>query len=79
MFKENSTAKIIEYIQSLPAKKQRVILETISTKTQKKERKTSSITEQAVLNNIKIGLLEIKEAKKTGKKLKTLDQFLNEL
>ena len=43
-------------------------------KTDKKE-----AGKRKVLNHIKCGLLEIKKAKRTGDKLKTLDAFLNEI
>jgi hypothetical protein len=79
MFKESPTEKLIEYIQALPEREQKIIAKTLNApkrvkKLSKKEKKT-----QEVLNDIKDGLLEIKEAKRTGKKLKTLEEFLNEI
>ena len=81
MFKEHSTEKLIEYIQTLPDKEQKVIVKTLSSNKVKKVRKkaTRGRTEQDVLDSIKRGLQEIKESKRTGKPLKTLDQFLDEL
>jgi len=80
MFKEHTTEKLIEYIQTLPDKEQKFIIKTLSTTKVKKARKTGSVRkEQDILNGIKEGLQEIKESKRTGKPLKTLDEFLNEL
>lgn len=75
MFKETATQKLIEYIQTLPKQERKVIAENILEPKAKK--KTNS--KQKVLNDIKHGLREIKEAKRTGKKLKSLDTFLNEI
>lgn len=80
MFKEHPTEKLIEYIQALPDKEQKFIIKTLSTTKIKKTRKTASVrTEQDILNGIKEGLQEIKESKRTGKPLKTLEETLNEL
>ena len=45
----------------------------------KKNSKQKKAGKQIVLKDIKEGLLEIKKAKRSGKKLKTLDAFLNEI
>jgi len=60
-------------------KEQKVIVNTFSPSKIKRTQKTAVKTEQDVLDSIKQGLQEIKEAKRTGKPLKTLDEFLNEL
>lgn len=72
MFKEKSTEKLIEFIQTLPIEERKFIAKHILDP--KKE-----TTKNKVLKDIKHGLLEIKEAKRAGKKLKTLSAFLNEL
>ena len=80
MFKEHSTEKLIEYIHTLPDKEQKLIAKSINTskpvkkKLTEKERKT-----QEVLKDIAAGLREIKESKRTGKKMMSLDEALNEL
>lgn len=79
MFKEHSTEKLIEFIQTLPQKEQKAIVEKLSSakptkKLSKKEKNT-----QRILKGIAEGLREIKEAKRTGKKMKTLEEFLNEV
>ena len=80
MFKESATQKLIEYIQTLPKQERKVIAEhIIEPKTKKKKRSKKELRKQKVLNDIKSGLLEIKEAKRSGKKLKSLDTFLNEI
>ena len=76
MFKENATQKLIEYIQTLPKEERKIIAENILEP--KKEKKASG-KKKKVLSDIKEGLFEIKEAKRTGKKLKTLAAFLNEI
>jgi hypothetical protein len=76
MFREDSTAKLIDYIQTLPKQERKRIAQMIvepKVKTNKKD-----TAKQKVLKSVKNGLLEIKEAKRTGKKLKTLSEFLNE-
>ncbi len=80
MFKERTTEKLIEYIQALPEKEQRFIVKTLSSPKVKKSDKAALVrTEQDILNGIKQGLQEIKKSKRTGKPMKTLDEFLNEL
>ena len=80
MFKERTTEKLIEYIQALPDREQKFIIQTLSSPKVKKTRQTATKrTEQDILNGIKQGLQEIKESKRTGKPMKTLDEFLNEL
>lgn len=78
--KHSTTEAVIELIRTLPEKEQKVIVRTFTSVKSKPKRKTSSVrTEQDVLNSIKGSLKQIKEAKRTGKPLKTLDEFLNEL
>lgn len=80
MFKERSTEKLIEYIQSLPDREQKVIVKTLSNpKTKKVSKSHPPKTEQGVLNNIKQGLEEIKQSKRTGRPLKSLEETLHEL
>jgi hypothetical protein len=80
MFKEHATEKLIEYIQALPDKEQKLILKSLSATKPKKIRKATSVrTEQDVLDGIKEGLREIKESKRTGKPLKNLEETLHEL
>jgi hypothetical protein len=81
MFKEHSTEKLIEYIQTLPDKEQKVIVKTLSSNKVKKvgKKATRGRTEQDVLDSIKRGLEEIKESKRTGKPLKSLSETLHEL
>jgi hypothetical protein len=80
MFKERSTEKLIEYIQTLPDKEQKAIVKTLSLPKAKKGEKTARVkTEQDVLDSIQRGLEEIKESKRTGKPLKTLQETLHEL
>lgn len=79
MFKEHATEKLIEYIQALPVREQRIIAKTLNTpkakkKLSKKEKKT-----QEVLNDIAEGLREIKEAKRTGKELPDIQVLIDEL
>ena len=79
MFKESPTQKLIEYIQTLPKQERKVIAEQILEPKAKRKTDKKEVKKQKVLKDIKSGLLEIKEAKRTGKKLKTLDAFLNEI
>ena len=80
MFKERTTEKLIEYLQTLPDKEQKFIVKSLSTSKVKKPRKIDSArTEQDILDTIKGGLQEIKEAKRTGKSLKNLGDTLHEL
>jgi hypothetical protein len=79
MFKEKTTQKLIEYIQTFPKHERQVIAEQILSPKPKKNANKKASGKQKVLNDIKSGLLEVKEAKRTGKKLKTLDTFLNEI
>ena len=80
MFKESATEKLIEYIQALPDKEQKFIVKTLSLPKTKKTGKTATAkTEQDVLDSIKRGLEEMKESKRTGKPMKTIDEFLNEI
>ena len=79
MFKEHATEKLIEYIQALPDKEQKFIVKSLSSPKVKKKKNEKRVTEQDVLNSIKRGLEEIKESKRTGIPLKTLDEFLDEL
>ena len=79
MFKEKSTQKLIEYIQTFPKHERQVIAEHILEPKAKKSSSKKSSKKQKVLNDIKSSLLEIKEAKRSGKKLKTLEAFLNEI
>ena len=80
MFKERSTEKLIEFIQTLPDKEQQVIIKSLSSpKIKKASKKRLVKTEQDVLDSIKRGLEEIEESKRTGKPLKSLEATLNEL
>lgn len=80
MFKEHSTEKLIEYIKTLPEKEQIFIEKTLSSARKRKVRKSSAPkTEQDVLDSIERGMREIKEAKRTGKPLKSLQETLREL
>ena len=79
MFKERSTEKLIEYIQTLPREERKVIAKNILEPKAKKKTDKKELKKQQVLNDIRDGLLEIKEAKRTGKKLKSLEEFLNEI
>jgi len=79
MFKEKATQKLIEYIQTLPKQERETIAQGILAPDPKKKPDKKERAKQKVLNDIKSSLLEIKEAKRTGKKLKTLDEFLNEI
>jgi hypothetical protein len=80
MFKERSTEKLIEYIQTLPDKEQKAIVKTLSgTKSKKVVKPRGVKTEQDVLDSIRLGLEEIKESKRTGKPLKSLEATLYEL
>ncbi|MBL7801875.1 MAG: hypothetical protein JNL95_14220 [Chitinophagales bacterium] len=76
MFREDSTAKLIDYIQTLPKQERKRIAQMIVEPKAKTNKKDNA--KQKVLKSVKNGLLEIKEAKRTGKKLKTLSEFLNE-
>ncbi len=76
MFREDSTAKLIDYIQTLPKQERKRIAQMIVEPKAKTNKKDNA--KQKVLKSVKKGLLEIKEAKRTGKKLKTLSEFLNE-
>jgi len=77
MFKEKATQKLIEYIQTFPKHERQVIAEQILSPKPKKNATEKASGKQKVLNDIKSGLIEIKEAKHTGKKLKTLDTLLS--
>ncbi len=79
MFREGQTQKLIEYIQTLPKDEQLYIAEKISEPKAKKKLSKKEAAKQRVLDSIKHGLLEIQEAKRTGKKMKTIDEFLNEI
>ena len=79
MFKERSTQKLIEYIQTLPKEERQKIVEQISEPKAKKKPAQKGTAKRKVLSDIKSGLVEIKEAKRRGKKLKTLDTFLHEI
>ncbi len=79
MFKEGSTQKLVEYIQTLPKRERLYIAEKIAEPKAKKKLSKKEGAKKRVLNSIKQGLLEIEEAKKTGKKLPQLKDLLNEL
>jgi MFS superfamily sulfate permease-like transporter len=83
MFREinhTRTEAIIDLVRTLPEREQKIIVKTLSSPKPKKGRKNGSAkTEQDVLDSIKRGLEEIKESKRTGKPMKTLDEFLNEI
>ena len=79
MFKEKGTQKLIEYIQTFPKEERQLIAEQILEPKTKKNTDKKEAGKRKVLNDIKSGLLEIKEARRTGKKLKTLEEFLNEI
>ncbi len=79
MFKEKATQKLIEYIQTFPIQERQMIAERILEPKAKKKPAKKETAKRKVLNDIKSGILEIQEAKRTGKKLKTLDAFLNEI
>lgn len=76
MFREDSTAKLIDYIQTLPKQERKRIAQMIVEPKANTNKKDNA--KQKVLKSVKNGLLEIKEAKRTGMKLKTLSEFLNE-
>lgn len=78
MFKETPTQKLVEYLQTLPEKDKQVIVKTLSSPKPKKKLNEKDKRKQQVLKSISAGLHEIKESKRTGKPLKTLDEFLNE-
>lgn len=82
MFREakHTTAEaIIELIRTLPKSEQTAIAKGLSADNPKKKLNKKAKKTQEVLNDITEGLREIKEAKRTGKKLMTLDEALNEL
>ena len=79
MYKDKAAQKLIEYIQTFPKQERQVIAEQILDPKPKRKADKKESGKQKVLKDIKSGLLEIKEAKHTGKKLKTLDNFLNEI
>jgi len=58
---------------------QKYIAKTLTSSSAKKSRKTSGKKEEDVLKSISKGLKEVKDAKRSGKSLKTLDKFLDEL
>jgi hypothetical protein len=79
MFKEGNAQKLVEYIQTLPKDERLYIAEKISEPKEKKKLSKKEAAKQRVLGEIKQGLLEMQEAKRTGKKLPTLKETLNEL
>ncbi len=79
MFREGATQKLVEYIQTLPKDERIYIAGKISEPKAKKKLSKKEAAKQRVLDGIKEGLLEIQEAKRTGKKMKTIDEFLNEI
>jgi len=82
MFREinhTRTGAIIDLVRSLPEREQKIIVKTLTTPQQKKKLSKKEKKTQEVLNDIANGLREIKEAKRTGKKMMSLDEALNEL
>jgi hypothetical protein len=82
MFRETNhtvTEAIINLVRTLPEREQKFIAKTLNTTKTKKKTDKKELKKQQVLNDIRDGLLEIKEAKRTGKKLKSLEEFLNEI
>jgi hypothetical protein len=79
MFREGQTQKLIEYIQTLPKDERLYIAEKISESKAKKKLSKKEAAKQRVLDSIKHGLLEIQEAKRTGRKLPELKDLLREL
>ncbi len=82
MFKEINHARteaIIGYIRTLPDSEQKVIVSTLSDTDPKKKLSTKEKKKQEHLRGIAEGLREIKEAKRTGKKLPDLQDLIDEL
>ncbi len=79
MLKEKATQKLIEYIRTFPRSEREMIAAQILEPFAQKKSNKKETGKQKVLNDIKSSLLEIKEAKRTGTKLKDLNTFLNEI
>lgn len=82
MFREinhTRTGAIIDLVRSLPEREQKIIVKTLNTPQQKKKLSKKEKKTQEVLKDIAEGLREIKEAKRTGKKMMSIDEALNEL
>jgi hypothetical protein len=85
MFKEINHARtdaIIDLIRTLPELEQTVIARGLSAAKPKKklsEKEKREKRKQSHLKGIAEGLREIQEAKRGGKPMKTLDEFLDEL
>lgn len=82
MFREinhTRTGAIIDLVRTLPEREQKIIVKTLTTPQKKKKLSKKEKKTQEVLNDIAEGLREIKEAKRTGKKMMSLDEALNEL
>jgi hypothetical protein len=82
MFKEVNHARteaLIEYIRILPEREQKLIASSIPTSKSKKKLSTREKKKLQELKGIAEGLREIKEAKRTGKKLPDLQDLIDEL
>ncbi len=82
MFREINHARteaLIDYIRILPENEQKAIVSGISDFKGKKKLTKKQKNTQQVLKGIAEGLKEIKEAKRTGKPMKTLEEFLDEI
>ena len=82
MFREVNHARtdaLIEYIRILPQSEQKIIVDSLTASKSKKKLSTKEKKKLQILKGIAEGLKEIKEAKRTGKPMKTLDEFLDEL
>lgn len=81
MFKESkhTTDAIVDLIHTLPQRQQKVIVKKLAASKSPKKLSKKAKKKQEVLKSIEDGLREIKEAKRSGKKRKTMEEFLNEL
>jgi hypothetical protein len=70
------TAATVNYIRTLPEPEQKAIVRQLVSKKKLSKKAKKKIE---ILKGIAEGLREIKEAKRTGKPMKTLDEFLDEL
>jgi hypothetical protein len=79
MFREINHARteaLVDYIRILPVSEQKFITRQLNSKKKLSAKEKRKLKE---LKGIAEGLREIKESKRTGKPMKTLDEFLNEL
>jgi hypothetical protein len=79
MFRKKQTQKLVEYLLTLSKDTRNYIAKEISASIAKEELRKKELAKKRVLNDIKLGLLEIEESKRTGKPLKKLSEFLEEL